>query len=63
MMKFLLPVRMIPGGTKFFNSLQVEKKFLDLDPLCLGPNYNIFLKSPVCEDQNGAGPICVGQTV
>ena len=53
----------MPGGTKFLIFLQVEKKNLDLDPLYLGLNYNIFLKSPVCEGQNGAGPIHVGQTV
>ena len=41
----------------------MEKKNSDSDPLCLGPRYNTFLESPVCEGQNAAGPIRVGRTV
>ena len=61
-----LPVSMMPGGSaavpnfKFFCRW---KKNSGSDPLCLGPRYNTFLKSPVCEGQNAAGPIRVGRTV
>ena len=65
MMNTLISCKHNARQYQIFNSFAGEKKKknLDLDSLCLGPNYNIFLKSPVCEGQNGAGPICMGQTV